>query len=1505
MADDILKPIMVKLGIDANKFKEGLKNSGVELAKFGKEMGAFALLYGPIENAIKKTADVISIASLAMQGFAIASTMAAAKAEVMGTVMHTVAQNMAISTEAVDKATESIKKRGITTTEANQTLIQFMQSELKVTDATNMARTAQDLAVAANQNSSEALQTLIYSVSSLEPRLLKQFGLTKSLDDIEASYAKKIEKTAASLTVQEKKQAMVNYILVEGKKMTGNYEMAMENAAKKAQSLTRMMEEMHMELGQAGLQVYKPIIDLTYGLMKVFEELPAPIKAASGAVMIFGSMFGSLASPLSRIGLGFVQLTGSIALFGMVAKGAWAVISTVGGEMLAFGTQTFIIFSNMIKSFIAEIGGAIVSIIEGADASKVLAVALSGMALNTVIAAGAMKDLTITTWESITADGVKAEILAKKSVLEKTSLFQTKLLTISGKEYNAVQLVQLGTSKALLWTQQGLSSMFLSLWDQVKKVTISMYGYIKGLYTAALSNTVLGAKVSWTSICLAYELAAIKVTTIAENIMTISTNVLSASLGFLASTAGLAVLSIAALGYGIYTLIKASDDLVKTYKDRDALITKQINLESSIEKIRINYIDKAIRMSDISIAKHKEINDISGKIADAEEVRDKKKALLETDAAKILTKEADRTKEQIVLLDKVIEKLKEKQKAIKDSENNTKKDADAIALMRENIQTLDDAKSIQTTIGSIQLNNNKLLGDYNKELEDESKNNFNVVKTIEKASRYVKLREDIKAIKEKILSTEAEKVEIDKLVKSYQEQDIKIRNLNRAQEYANSLFEVGLATQEDILKAEDAKYEYEKKTYTGTTYEQKVLRENADISNKITHAKYMDYNISKDRNKLQYEITMGMASEKDMVIQTHKEWTDMYRSNLYNQDTLDKKWREDQQSQKALRMKDFEVNLEQNRYLVETHRKSQSDAIDFEIKMNRMKLKEINLTAKERKDAEKEGFKLSQKKAEFTIEQNEKTTAHEVNMNRITNIQKYDADRKYYNDRVTAGLLYGEEEVEANRKLWEEFRGLQFEEAKKSEDRWNRWKQAADMNWLDKTLLLEATKKDFNINTYAAHYDKVLQHQYETTEKITQDEEKVVLDYTKNISKAYEKMASSYTVNLSSASIANDAILKSFDREVFKTQKDLFDYERKMGDERLRIETDIEKKKLATMKSEIDRESKADKDWKQRNQSKISMFITESTKVHDLEIKLIQREIDKEKEKLNLKISGQEKIKDYLYERTHTEQQKAQYELKKEIEEFKKNNVDKNMIAQYTQEKLKEIFDKTGEASEKSADKVVDSFDRIDGAMKGTQKTGDKWFKTIEDFMSTDSMKSAPMFTTIDELSNNADKAMSGVNKVSMAMKGAGDANDMFRPDMNSNMEKTVYNAMSAAMAMSGMNSDRFKPQWQTDRENSAKRAQEGREKYYSSAKDKSDYNNEKYWGGRAKDTDSFSGGASSLAGKTFKNQGEASSAINDTLLKILKELEDQKSNDIKVTNQSDSSIALKTNVKSRSNLRP
>jgi hypothetical protein len=200
------------------------------------------------------------------------STLIAARVETMTVVLHSLGRISGISADRMDGFVEGVKKMGITTGAAQNSIARMIQAQLDLSKSSQLARVAQDAAVIANTNSSEAMEMLIHGITTMRPITLRQLGIIVDLDGAFNRYAMTVGRTADELTEAEKQQVTFNEVLEKGKLIAGTYEAAMETVGKQINSLPRFIEAVKERFGELFTPALGLIIQDLIKYLKQWEK---------------------------------------------------------------------------------------------------------------------------------------------------------------------------------------------------------------------------------------------------------------------------------------------------------------------------------------------------------------------------------------------------------------------------------------------------------------------------------------------------------------------------------------------------------------------------------------------------------------------------------------------------------------------------------------------------------------------------------------------------------------------------------------------------------------------------------------------------------------------------------------------------------------------------------------------------------------------------------------------------------------------------------------------------------------------------------------------------------------------------------------------------------------------------------------------------------------------------------------------------------------------------------
>lgn len=344
-----------RVGVEAvvkglSKFKSSMRdvNAAIELA--GEQAKKTQKETESLNKAMVGLGAGLLAASAASAALLGSSIKLAARVETLGVVVEQLGRNVNLTKTEVDEFVEGIRKQGITLRQSRSAFARMVQAQIDFTKGSELARLAQDAAVIANINSSDAFERLIFVITSGNVRMARNLGLQVSFQGAYEKSASAIGKTTLELTELEKIQARTNVVLEAGTNIAGAYEAAMETAGKKVLSLDRQLEESRRLLGEAWLPVFAAAVDIVTDLLKAWQNLSEgtrdSISIFAGVATVIGGVVGAflvLAPTVSTASTAFTALAATIGVT-TLALAAWAlaigVVVIAGIQLLAFIKDT-------------------------------------------------------------------------------------------------------------------------------------------------------------------------------------------------------------------------------------------------------------------------------------------------------------------------------------------------------------------------------------------------------------------------------------------------------------------------------------------------------------------------------------------------------------------------------------------------------------------------------------------------------------------------------------------------------------------------------------------------------------------------------------------------------------------------------------------------------------------------------------------------------------------------------------------------------------------------------------------------------------------------------------------------------------------------------------------------------------------------------------------------------------------------------------------------------------
>lgn len=303
-----------------------LKTVGGSLGSLGQEAISAAQSLQPLG---------IGLAALSATGATLIGTaaMTAARVQVLGTVLNTVGKHAGYSAAELAVFEVGLMDAGITAGASRQGLIQMMQAEIDLTHATDLARLAQNAAVIANLNSSDAYERLITGIQRGQPILLRTMGITVDFQSAYKRMAAQLGKTTVELSASEKMQARLNEVMKAGVAIDGVYIASMGDVGKKLGSVKGDIQDAANALGQAYLPAMEGAIDATRAALEWFTGLDVATQKNIATFLGFSTVATGLTGGLILLIPKLVALHSALVVAGPVMAGlatsTWAFVAPV------------------------------------------------------------------------------------------------------------------------------------------------------------------------------------------------------------------------------------------------------------------------------------------------------------------------------------------------------------------------------------------------------------------------------------------------------------------------------------------------------------------------------------------------------------------------------------------------------------------------------------------------------------------------------------------------------------------------------------------------------------------------------------------------------------------------------------------------------------------------------------------------------------------------------------------------------------------------------------------------------------------------------------------------------------------------------------------------------------------------------------------------------------------------------------------------------------------------
>lgn len=261
--------------------------------------------------------------------------LANSRFEQLGTVMEVVGRNVGLSSDQINKYAKEVQAMGISMTESRETVIRMVQAQMDLSKASELARLAQDAAVIANTNSSDALGRLIYGLQSGQVEILRTMGLNVNFANSYTALAKEMGVAVDELSEADKAQARTNAVMQAGVQIAGAYEASMDSASKQLGSTTRYVQDLGVMIGGVFSDTTKQLV---FDYSDSLKELHSTVTSLSedGSLERWSK---NLASAINAAMINVKGFTAVAVELGKEAKGTADNIGVLAGAFRSVGIE--------------------------------------------------------------------------------------------------------------------------------------------------------------------------------------------------------------------------------------------------------------------------------------------------------------------------------------------------------------------------------------------------------------------------------------------------------------------------------------------------------------------------------------------------------------------------------------------------------------------------------------------------------------------------------------------------------------------------------------------------------------------------------------------------------------------------------------------------------------------------------------------------------------------------------------------------------------------------------------------------------------------------------------------------------------------------------------------------------------------------------------------------------------------------------------------------------------
>jgi phage-related protein len=294
MAESPTMEVRARLTADSAQFTKGLQEAS-------KSAENFQTAASNLNKVLVASGAVAGGFAIAMLAFGTKSFKAAAEVQQLDIALQALGQSTRYGYTQLALAVEQITSVGISSTAAQRAVIKLAQSNVDLTKAQELANIAQDLSVGSSTTSADALNSLIFAITSTRTQTLRQVGIMAGASEAFAVYGRTIGKSASELSMAERRQAVLNFIMKEGERVNGTYALAMRSPSKMLKEMADNTRRLQEAVGKRLLDAFTTIITSLFVLSDKIQKAANGTGAFSKYLDAMEKLLTKLADPFAKL----------------------------------------------------------------------------------------------------------------------------------------------------------------------------------------------------------------------------------------------------------------------------------------------------------------------------------------------------------------------------------------------------------------------------------------------------------------------------------------------------------------------------------------------------------------------------------------------------------------------------------------------------------------------------------------------------------------------------------------------------------------------------------------------------------------------------------------------------------------------------------------------------------------------------------------------------------------------------------------------------------------------------------------------------------------------------------------------------------------------------------------------------------------------------------------------------------------------------------------------------